>query len=30
MIPLRAENPRRTFAVVNLLLILLNVAVFLY
>lgn len=30
MIPLRAENPRRTFAVVNLLLITLNVAVFIY
>ena len=30
MIPLRAENPRRTFAVVNLLLIALNVIVFIY
>jgi membrane associated rhomboid family serine protease len=30
MIPLRAENPRRTFAVVNLLLIALNIVVFLY
>ena len=30
MIPLRAENPRRTFAGVNLLLIALNVAVFVY
>ena len=30
MIPLRAENPRRTFAAVNLLLIALNVAVFIY
>ena len=30
MIPLRAENPRRTFAVVNLLLIALNIAVFIY
>jgi membrane associated rhomboid family serine protease len=30
MIPLRAENPRRTWAVVNVLLILLNTAVFIY
>jgi membrane associated rhomboid family serine protease len=30
MIPLRAENPRRTFAIVNMLLILLNIAVFIY
>jgi membrane associated rhomboid family serine protease len=30
MIPLRAENPRRTFAVINLLLIALNIAVFIY
>src|SRR3984957_17902639 len=30
MIPLRAENPRHTFAAVNLLLIALNVAVFIY
>ena len=30
MIPLRAENPRRTFAVVNLLLIVANIVVFLY
>ncbi len=30
MIPLRAENPRRTFAVVNLLLIVVNVVIFLY
>jgi hypothetical protein len=30
MIPLRAENPRRTFAVVNLLLIVLNIGVFIY
>jgi membrane associated rhomboid family serine protease len=30
MIPLRAENPRRTFAVVKLLLIALNIVVFLY
>jgi membrane associated rhomboid family serine protease len=30
VIPLRAENPRRTWAVVNILLILLNTAVFVY
>jgi rhomboid family protein len=30
MIPLRAENPRRTFAVVNLLLIVANIVIFLY
>lgn len=30
MIPLRAENPRRTFAIVNLALIVLNVLVFVY
>ncbi len=30
MIPLRAENPRRTWAVANVLLILLNTAVFVY
>lgn len=30
MIPLRAENPRRTFEVVNVLLIAVNVVVFLY
>jgi membrane associated rhomboid family serine protease len=30
MIPLRAENPRRTFAIVNLLLIALNITVFIY
>jgi membrane associated rhomboid family serine protease len=30
MIPLRAENPRRTFALVNVLLILVNIAVFAY
>jgi membrane associated rhomboid family serine protease len=30
MIPLRAENPRRTFAAVNLLLIVANIVVFIY
>src|SRR4051812_39868100 len=30
MIPLRAENPRRTWAVANALLIILNVIVFIY
>lgn len=30
MIPLRAENPRRSFAAINVLLILINVVVFLY